>query len=117
MGITYIQATVSNDGRSATLEFLVESGTRYTLLPLETWKALELEPMRSMRFLLADGTGIERNLTECRISLPAHGTLHTPVILGEERDDALLGVITLEEFGLALNPFERTLRTARPMLA
>lgn len=41
----------------------------------------------------------------------------TPVILGEKNDAALLGVITIEEFGLTFNPFERTLQPARMMLA
>jgi len=35
---------------------------------------------------------------------------HTPVILGEEDDEALLGVVTLEILGLVFNPFKRTLR-------
>ncbi|HXJ93482.1 MAG TPA: aspartyl protease family protein [Terriglobia bacterium] len=117
MGLVYISATVSNDGQSATLQFLVDSGAKYTLLPLDTWKALGLEPIKSMRFVLADGTAIERNISECLITLPPHGSLHTPVILGHGGDDALLGVITLEEFGLILNPFQRTLEAARMMLA
>ena len=41
---------------------------------------------------------------------------HTPVILGEPRDDALLGVVTLEEMGLVLNPFERSLQPMRARL-
>jgi predicted aspartyl protease len=117
VGLVSISATVSNSGQSATLEFLVDSGAKYTLLPLATWKALGLEPMKSMRFVLADGTVTERNISECLMTLPPHGSLHTPVILGQERDAALLGVITIEEFGLILNPFERTLQAARMMLA
>ena len=41
---------------------------------------------------------------------------HTPVILGEPRDDALLGVVTLEEMGLVFNPFERSLQPMRARL-
>ena len=44
------------------------------------------------------------------------GEGHTPVILGEERDAALLGVVTLEELGLIFNPFEPTLEPAQMML-
>jgi clan AA aspartic protease len=112
MGVTYIQGTVSNNGHSAEVEFLVDSGAKYTLLPLDTWKALGLEPIRSMRFRLADGTPIERSLSECRITLPPHGTLHTPVLLGESNDRALLGAVTLEEFALVLDPFKGTLYQA-----
>jgi len=41
----------------------------------------------------------------------------SPVILGEPRDEALLGTITLENLGLVLNPFTRTLQPMRMMLA
>ena len=116
MGLVYINATVSNNGQSASLEFLMDSGAKYTLLPLATWKALGLEPMESMRFLLADGTAIERQLSECKITL-LEKSRHTPVILGEGADEPLLGVITLEEFGLTLNPFDRTLHPGRMILA
>jgi hypothetical protein len=39
------------------------------------------------------------------------------VILGEPGDEALLGVVTLENLGLVLHPFSRTLQPARMLLA
>ncbi len=69
-----------------------------------------------MSFSLADGTIIERNVSECHISL-SQGEGHTPVILGEPGDEALLGVVTLEILGLVLNPFNRTLQPMRMLLA
>jgi len=69
-----------------------------------------------MGFTLADGTIIERKVSECHIALP-DGEGHTPVILGEPGDDALLGAVTLENLGLVLNPFNRTLQPMRMMLA
>ena len=116
MGLVYISGTVSNNGKSVRLNFLVDGGAKYTLLPLKAWKALRLKSMRSLEFILADGTPVVRHLSECLIRLP-QGSGHTPVILGEKNDAALLGVITIEEFGLTLNPFERTLQPARMMLA
>ena len=44
------------------------------------------------------------------------GEGHTPVILGEEGDEALLGIVTLEILGLVLNPFNRTLQPMRMLL-
>ena len=41
------------------------------------------------------------------------GEGHTPVILGEDGDESLLGVVTLEILGLIFNPFNRTLQSAR----
>ncbi len=55
-------------------------------------------------------------MSEAYISLP-QGEGHTPVILGEPRDEALLGVVTLEILGLVLNPFTRTLQPMRMLLA
>jgi predicted aspartyl protease len=67
-------------------------------------------------FTLADGTMVERSVSECYIVLP-QGAAHTPVILGEPGDEALLGVVTLEILGLVLNPFTRELQPMRMMLA
>jgi hypothetical protein len=58
----------------------------------------------------------QRSISECYIILP-QGEGHTPVILGEPGDEALLGVITLEILGLILNPFTRQLQPMRMMLA
>ncbi len=117
MGITYVQGTVTGPtGKEASLEFLVDSGAPYTLLPYQAWQAIELTPDQSMGFRLADGTRVERRLSECLISLP-QGQRHTPVVLGEPGDDQpLLGVVTLEELGLMLNPFSRTLEPMRMLL-
>ena len=109
MGITYVEGTVTGPtGKQATTEFLVDSGAKYTLLPLKNWKAIGLKPVRRLTFVLADGTKIKRNISECYISLP-QGRTHTPVVLGKPGDEALLGVVTLEELGLVLNPFQRSL--------
>jgi predicted aspartyl protease len=117
MGLTYVKGTVTGPSKKkAAAKFLVDSGAKYTLLPLSAWKAIGLRPKRRLTFTLADGTEIERNISECYIRLP-QGEGHTPVILGERGDEALLGVITLEEMGLILNPFQRSLQPARMMLA
>ena len=88
----------------------------YSLLPLQAWKDAGLEPKRTMTFTLADGTTIDRSVSECYMTLP-QGEAHTPVILGELGDEALLGVVTLEILGLVLNPFNRTLQPMRMLLA
>ncbi len=117
MGLTYIEGKVSSNGsRSEIVEFLVDNGANYTLLPKSVWEKLGLKPKRSQGFILADGTKFERAISECRIEmLDLEG--HTPVILGEEKDEALLGVVTLEEFGFVLNPFTRELQSMRMRLA
>ncbi len=103
-------------GVSRTVTFLVDSGAKYSLLPHADWRALGLEARRRMTFVLADGTQIERDVSECYIRLP-QGEGHTPVILGEPGDEALLGVVTLEILALVLHPFNRTLQPSRLLLA
>lgn len=116
MGITFIDGEVkSPTGKVATVHFLVDSGATYSLLGKSAWQAIELKPKRSGSFTLADGTQIERQISECHITLP-QGEGHTPVILGEEGDEPLLGTVTLEILGLVLNPFNRTLQPMRMLL-
>jgi len=117
MGIASVEGVVTGPtGKQATVRFLVDSGATYTLLPSEVWKALDLAPKRTVTFTLADGTPIERAVSECHLALPA-GEGHSPVILGEPGDEALLGVVTLENLGLVFHPFKRTLEPMRMLLA
>jgi aspartyl protease family protein len=117
MGITYVEGVVTGpNGKQASARFLVDSGATYTLLSQDVWKALELAPKRRVTFTLADGTTVERSVSECHLRL-AEGEGHTPVILGEPGDQALLGMVTLEILGLILHPFKRTLEPMRMLLA
>jgi clan AA aspartic protease len=110
VGLTSVEGIVSGpSGGPVTVELLVDSGAKYTLLPHAVWTRLGLAPKRTLRVVLADGTTIERKVSECHIAL-AEGDGHTPVILGEPGDVALLGSVTLEELGLVLYPFDRSLR-------
>jgi hypothetical protein len=87
MGITYVEAEVSNEaGTAQKVRFLVESGATYSVLPQEVWRALGQDERAP-----------------------------SPVVLGEANDAALLGTLTLE--GLVRDPFQRTLRPARLSLA
>ena len=114
--ISVIGVVTGSAGVSRTVEFLVDSGAKYSLLPEEVWRAIGLEPKRRMTFVLADGSRIERDISECHIQLP-QGDGHTAVVLGEGDDEPLLGVVTLEMLGFILYPFDRTIRPARMMLA
>jgi len=117
MGLIHVEGIVTGPtGEWRAVRFIVDSGAKYSLLPLDDWRAIGLAPKRRMSFVLADGTVIERDVGECHIRLP-QGDGHTPVILGEDDDLALLGVVTLEMLGFVLDPFNRTVRPVRLMLA
>jgi clan AA aspartic protease len=113
MGLTFVEATVTGpNDKSRSVKLLVDSGASYSLLPEDVWRDLGLEPQETLDFILADGTTIERAASECRIRLNGKER-HTPVILGEAGDEPLLGVITLENLGLVLDPFKRTLQAMK----
>jgi predicted aspartyl protease len=129
MGIIYVEGTVRGPaGAEEQVNFLVDSGAGYSLLPRSAWESIGLQPNREETFILADGTRVVRRMSECYLILPqgeSHtpvilgepGESHTPVILGEPGDDqALLGVVSLEVLGLVLNPFSRTLHPMRLLL-
>jgi clan AA aspartic protease len=116
MGITYIQGQVKGPkGKQEEVKFLIDSGATYSVLPKEVWEKIGLKPRRQMTFTLADGTTIERSVSEVYVILP-QGEAHTPVVLGEDGDQALLGVVTLEILGLVFNPFDRTFQPMRMLL-
>lgn len=117
VGATHIVGRVTGPaGRQADVQFLVDSGATYSLLPYDVWRQLGLSPRRTQAFTIADGTRIVRAVSGCRIALPQGETGDTPVILGEPGDVALLGLVTLEELGLVLNPFDRTLHPMEHLL-
>lgn len=116
MGLVHVEGTVSGPAGEETVRFLVDSGATYTLLPDAVWRRIGLVPKRTMAFVLADGTAVERPVGECHLRLP-QGEGHTPVILGEPGDEALLGIVTLEILGLVLHPFTREVRPLRGLLA
>ena len=99
-------------GKEKEVRFLIDGGATYTLLPKV---AGNLKTKREHTFVLADVGEVKRKLSECYIILPQEEA-HTPVILGEERDNALLDVVTLEILDLVFDPFKRELKLMRIML-
>jgi len=115
LGITYIEGKVKGPLGEESVRLLVDSGATYTVLPERVWKKIGLKPIREHEFMLLNGTIIKRKVSECYISLP-QGAGHTPVVLGEADDHALIGVVTLEILGLVFNPFKRRLQPMRMLL-
>jgi len=116
MGIVYVRGVAKWGSKSREVDFLVDSGATYTVLKKNVWEYLGLTPKREVVLILADGTSIKRSLSEAVIELPGYGEYYSPVILGEEEDENLLGTVTLEIFGLVLDPLKRELRPLRALL-
>ena len=118
MGRMEVELTIKNPKdmkRLATTDFLVDSGAAYTVVPATLVKKLSLKPNFHREFILADGKKIQRAIGSAVIRF-GNEEVSSPVVLGEKGDSALLGVITLESFGLALDPFQRKIYRAKMML-
>ncbi|QDT63077.1 aspartyl protease family protein [Calycomorphotria hydatis] len=115
MGMTQVDAEFVNGETVVSQRLLVDSGASYTVLPKDVWSKLGLKPKRTITFSLADGTTVDREVSECLIRLP-QGEATSPVVLGLEDDSPLLGVVTLENLGFILNPLNRTVVPMKMML-
>ena len=119
MGITNAILKVKEHRKSekiAEVNFLIDSGTVYSLVPGKVLDALDIEPYREMIFSLADGTLIKRRVCSAYFEYEGEGG-PAPEVYGEEGDEPLLGATTLESLGLVLNRFSRTLHPMRMLMA
>lgn len=118
MGITTVTLTVKNPlhpTKEVKGEFLVDSGAHYTVLPFRMVKHLGLKPSFTQKFSLADGKIIKRSIGSALVKFEdKEGAVM--VVLGQLEDSALLGVTTLESFGLMIDPFKRKLYHSKLML-
>jgi predicted aspartyl protease len=111
MGITNQKLVVKQSRqarRRATVNFLIDSGAVYSLVPATTLRRLGIRPHREMDFSLADGRTVRRRVGDAYFELGGEGGA-APVIFGEEGDKPLLGATTLGSIGLTLDPFKRRL--------
>ena len=99
-------------GHPVQVDFLVDSGALYSVLPEKVWRMLKLRATRTAKFGLADGTVIGRGVSECRFEIGGQAAV-SPAVLGEGDDGPLLGAVTLEALGLMLNPLTRELAPMR----
>ena len=112
MGVTYVKVRVGNPGdgrKTVEVQCLVDSGAVYSLIPGQILRRLGIKPHSKREFILANGEVIRRRLATATFEYEGRGG-DSMVIVGEPGDDPLLGVTTLEGFGLVLDPFRRELR-------
>ena len=118
MGITNQYLKVKESRKSpggVDVDFMIDSGAVYSLVPSKILKKLGIESYRQVSFSLADGSKISRKVGEAFFEMNGEGAT-APVIFGEKGDEPLLGATTLEAMGLILNPFTRTLHPMRMLL-
>lgn len=117
MGITFLKLQIANPARPSrkeTLEFLVDTGAIYSVVPASVLRRLGIKPDRTVEFTLADGSHTRRRLGGATFEIDGRRG-PSPVISGEKDDAVLIGAVTLEALGLMVDPLKRQLRPL-PML-
>jgi clan AA aspartic protease len=119
MGLTVLPVEVANPAapeRRERVEFLVDSGAIYSVVPSPVLERLGIRPISQEEFRLADGSTIRRpkGVAVFRYEGKVGGA---DVVFGEAGDATLLGTFTLESLGLALDPLKRELKPLPMVLA
>jgi len=119
MGLTHKPLLVKESRKSSgsrEIEFLIDSGAVHSVVPSEVLVELGIEAYKSVTFVLADGSKVERQVGDAYFEYRGDGGA-APVIFGQPGDEPLLDATTLESLGLVLNPLRRELYPMRMMLA
>ena len=87
------------------LDVTVDTGSTYTAVPRAMLQRLGIPVERSLPSETADGRIVPVDVGEATIRLQGL-QFHTPVIFAEENEPSLLGVVSLEQAALAVDPLE-----------
>lgn len=119
MGLAWVKVRISNpvDGkRMVEQAMLVDSGAVYSVIPQRILRQIGIKPIGRKVFTLADGSRIKREIGIARLQI-GRAVGGSTVIFGKRRDKSLLGVVTLEDLGLAFDPVKRKLKPLPLLLA
>jgi len=111
VGVFYQTVILANSEvptRRVELKALVDTGATWTWIPESVLNGIGLVPTSTRRVKLADGRIVQRNATIALITI-GQETLPTLCLFGDEGSEPLLGAVTLEEFGLGVDPVGRAL--------
>ena len=119
MGLTVLEIEVGNPANpdvTEKIEFLIDSGAIYSVVPIPILEKLGIKPLIEQEFRLADGTKIMRKKGGALFKYGDRIGV-ADVIFGEEGDSSLLGAFTLESLGLSLDPLRRELKPLPMIIA
>jgi clan AA aspartic protease len=119
MGLTVLEIEVGNPAKpnvTEKIEFLIDSGAVYSVVPAPVLKRLGIKPFGEQQFRLADGSKILRKRGSA-IFKYGKRVGGADVVFGERGDSTLLGALTLGALGLSLDPLRRKLTTLPMILA
>jgi len=112
VGLTFVTVEIANVNepeQAASVECLVDSGAVHSVIPRTVLEGLGIKPYTRDEYSLANGELVKRE-RGAAVFKYAGRMGFADVIFGEEGDANLLGAVTLEAMGLALDPFRRELK-------
>jgi clan AA aspartic protease len=96
------------------VDAFVDTGSTYTWVPADVLHQLGVLEEGRRELDTAGGAVIERPIGETRVRLD--GESHTTIVVfGQEGTPPLLGAVTLETFGLAVDPVHKRLIPVRAL--
>jgi predicted aspartyl protease len=102
--------------RSEPVRVMVDSGSELSWMPAEALSKAGITSRRKRRFRMADGRVMEREVGYC--ILEAHGfSTNDEVVFAEPGDMCLLGVRTLEGFGVVVDAIAHRLLSSVTIVA
>jgi predicted aspartyl protease len=117
MGLVHLTMGIANPAvpqKVVRRKFLIDSGAIFSVAPSAVLRRLGIEPHEKRSFTLANGDVIRREVGTALFRYKRRRA-GAPIIFGEPGDADIVGVMTLEALGLALDPLKRELRPL-PML-
>jgi clan AA aspartic protease len=110
MGVFTVEIEVGDPQATSfePVEALVDAGATYTVLPETLLGRLGVTPYSKSTFELADGSRTDLDVGRTWVKLNGQQEF-TQVVFGADAGGAILGAITFEEMGLAVDPVGRRL--------
>ncbi len=110
MGSFRIQIEIGDPAGSRfdAVRALVDTEATYTWVPRDILERLGIQPEEERPFVLADGRQVAYAIAWIRVRIDGR-TQPTIAVFGDPGSEPLLGVFTLEGFGLAADPVNRRL--------
>ena len=118
MGYVKVKVKVRNiyePKEEAELELLADTGAIYTIIQRKQLQTLNIKPRGKRRFKTTDGRIIEREVGLAEVEIQGQST-HSTIVFGEPKDTQVLGVTTLEELGLQVDPVTGELKPLELLL-
>ena len=117
-GITHLSLRIANPrepDRRFDQQLIVDTGALYSIVPARLLAEIGIQPDWSRTFEVADGRRVQRQVGSALYELEGIRAA-APVVFGRRTDAAVLGAVTLEALGFALDPLQRAIRPMKLML-